>query len=216
MRTVVKGAAPLAFVAWLNLANEDWTPTYGNLSGEPMTAAREALLKEHQFLCAYCGRAVLADGSDSHIEHFFPQKKFRNWSVEWWNLFISCGRATGDTCPATCGTEKEDWIPSPNFIIPSSPDSDSRFRYDGLGNIGPTNSPDLAATTMIHRLALDDDALALERRQIIAALEADVAAGELSPATIAAEIERWHTADPSGRLKAFSQVAARYLEDELI
>lgn len=214
MRTVTKGTAPAAFVAWLNLANDDWTPTYRNLSGEPMTAAREALLLEHQFLCAYCGRAVRPDGSDSHIEHFFPQTRFRDWSVEWWNLFISCGRATGETCPATCGTEKGDWIPSPHFIIPSSQDNEARFKYDGLGDIAPRTTTDLAATTMIERLALNDDALALERRQIIAALESDLEAGELTPATIGEEIERWRSADASGRLKAFSHVAARYLEDE--
>lgn len=179
-----------------------------------MVAARDALLLEHQFLCVYCGRAVLANGSDSHIEHFYPQTKYRDWSVEWWNLFISCGRATSDLCPATCGTKKADWTPSPDFIIPSATDCEGRFKYDGLGDIAPTTRTDRAATAMIARLALDDDALALERRQIIAALESDVDAGELTSATVLEEIERWRSSDATGRLKAFSQVAARYLEDE--
>jgi len=214
VRSITKGAPPVAFLDWLGLANDEWIPTYGNLRGNPMIAVRNALLRESNFLCAYCGRTVLADGSDSHIEHFYPQSKFEDWSVEWWNLFISCGRATSEVTPATCGTLKSDWVPSPDFIIPSSKGCEGRFRYDGLGEIAPRTAVDVAASTMIKKLGLNDGALSLERQQIIAALEYDVDAGELTPAMIPEEIERWRSADSGGRLKAFSQVAARYLEEE--
>lgn len=214
MKTITKGRPPAEFQEWLELENEDWAPTYKNLRGEPMTAARDALLREHGYLCAYCGRSVASDGSDSHIEHFYPQARFKDWSVEWWNLFISCGRANSDLCPSTCGTKKGDWIPSPYFIIPSSPNCEGRFRYDGLGDVAPWRPEDVAAGEMIIRLALDDGALSLERQQVIAALELDFANGELTAISIPEEILRWRTPDLNGRLKAFSQVAARYLEEE--
>ncbi|MCP1550225.1 hypothetical protein J2W76_003470 [Methylorubrum zatmanii] len=118
--------------------------------------------------------------------------------------------------PATCGTKKGDWSPISNFIFPSSLDCERRFRYDGLGDIAPKLATDAAAAEMIVRLALDNEALSLERQQVIAALEADVTSGELTVASFPQEIERWRTPDPEGRLKAFSQVAARYLEDESV
>jgi uncharacterized protein (TIGR02646 family) len=214
VKSVTKGGPPPQFLQWLALAGLNWRPSYRTLSGPPMVAVRTALLREQGYLCAYCGRALAVDGADSHNEHFFPQSKFRDWELEWWNLFASCGPQKVRHRPKTCGDAKDNWTPSPHFIIPSDPSCEDRFRYDGIGQIAPTVATDLAATAMISKLNLKEPSLTLERQQLIAALEQDIADGHINPATVPTEIALWRTTDPQGRLKGFAQVAIRYLAVE--
>lgn len=71
MKHIIKTAEPQEFSDWKAMANNDWEPTYDNLSGIPKKAVKVALMSEQGYICCYCERR-LTDG-DSHIEHFRPQ-----------------------------------------------------------------------------------------------------------------------------------------------
>ena len=210
----MKGLEPKAFSDWIGLANEEWTPTYDNLAGAPRLALVSALLQQQGFVCVYCGKQIAEVGADGHIEHFYPQSLFKEWDLAWWNLFVSCGPPKTKNLPKICGAAKGNWVPSGQFIYPGVADCEGRFRFDGLGQILPSQLADQAATAMILRLNLSEAGLQNQRAAIVRAIEEDIANGLIDSSKIAAEIELWRTRDEDGRLKAFGHVAARYLEEE--
>ncbi len=71
MKHVQKNNEPLVFSDWKALANEDWHPTYDDLSGETKKAVKKALMQEQGYLCCYCERQI--DDDDSHIEPFLEE-----------------------------------------------------------------------------------------------------------------------------------------------
>jgi uncharacterized protein (TIGR02646 family) len=219
MKYSAKGAAPAVFVAWLALKNEEWSPTYAALSGAPKEALVSALLEEQGHLCAYCGVRVGVGGLRYHIDHFWPQSHFNGGSppdltLDYNNLFISCGPLDGKDNSRTCGDHKSDWFDTVHYVIPSDPASELRFRYLASGDIEPSLLGDSGAENMITTLNLQDPSLAYQRRVLLEALELDISTGAISPLTKPDEIARWRTADVDGRCLSLSQVAARYLEDE--
>jgi len=71
MKHFVKGNEPVALTEWKALANEEWQPTYGDLSGKVKEAVKESLLAEQGHICCYCERRLSV--GDLHIEHLQPQ-----------------------------------------------------------------------------------------------------------------------------------------------
>jgi hypothetical protein len=65
MKHIVKQHEPKAFANWKALANDDWQPTYGDLSGEAKKAVKSALMAEQGYICCYCERRLTEE--DSHI-----------------------------------------------------------------------------------------------------------------------------------------------------
>ena len=58
MKYVEKRHEPEAFAQWKALANEDWQPTYGDLSGDPKVSVKRSLMREQGYLCCYCERRL--------------------------------------------------------------------------------------------------------------------------------------------------------------
>jgi uncharacterized protein (TIGR02646 family) len=200
-------SAPLD--AWWALNGADPAPAWKELQNPDKTLLLLDLLEDQDYCCVYCGRGITPDPFSSHIEHFWPQRKFEKRRFDWQNLFASCGpsRAKGSR---TCGAQKDDWVPA-NFVEPEAPGCRAGFSFDGLGQIHGTT---VNAANMVTVLNLDDDALVYERLEIIDYLEQLVRDGEIDESSKAAEIQLWLARDGDGKCKSFGHVAARYLEEQ--
>lgn len=153
MKYVEKHQEPAAFTDWKALANEDWQPTYDDLSGTPKAAVKEALMQAQGYLCCYCERR-LTEG-DSHIEHFQPQSDPAVDPLDYDNMLCSCQNQIKKAEPRHCGNLKGDWY-DPEFLVsPLDPDCEGRFRFEGDGLIKPADKHDRAARETITKLGLD-------------------------------------------------------------
>ncbi|WP_288367812.1 retron system putative HNH endonuclease [uncultured Alcanivorax sp.] len=153
MKYVEKRHEPEAFAQWKALANEDWQPTYGDLSGDPKVSVKRSLMREQGYLCCYCERRLTED--DSHIEHFQPQSDPAVDPLDYDNLLCSCQNQIKKGKPRHCGNLKGDWYDPELLVSPLDPDCESRFRFKGDGLIKPADKHDRAARETITRLGLD-------------------------------------------------------------
>jgi uncharacterized protein (TIGR02646 family) len=213
-----KQPTPDRLSEWIALANENWTPAYQNMPGDVKDSLHLALLREQGYVCSYCGQKLHGRG-DSHIDHFWPQTDFPERALDYTNLFASCGPpgrpGSPKNLPSTCGDAKKAWFHCTDYIMPSDSDCEYHFKYGGSGSISPAMAGDVAAENMISHLRLGDPSLVNERSVLIALLEADITANEITLSNKQAEVLSWRTPDATGRLSGFGHVAARYLEDEL-
>ena len=222
-----KGEAPQILLRWIREQREilGENPTFETFQRPEKDHLRHVLLIEQGFLCAYCGRALAADFSDSHMDHFWPQSVFNGQEgredlrLAQANLFQSCGPSSlpssaARALPFTCGSAKGEWYDEEHSIIPSQADCEGRFMYDGAGQIRAADDQDTGAINMIGKLRLYDQALNSERKKIAVELEREFLDLSPSAAEVRREIDRWLHADDAGRLSGFAQVAKRYLEEE--
>ena len=221
-----KGAAPKIFIDWVKgeQKTREHLPPYSDLQNPEKEEVRQSLMKEQGCLCVYCGRSLASDFSDSHIDHFWPQSIFNGKTHEdrrvcYSNLFMSCGRDSG--LPITCGRAKGNWFNRSDYITPSDPCCEGRFRYTGAGKIEPQNLCDTAAMNMIKMLNLNNLALKYARKQIIQYIARTFFSDDpdTTPATtdeIQDEIDALNAANADGRLTGFSQVSRRYMEEEML
>ena len=153
MKHIIKCSEPQAFVDWKDQANEDWQPDYGDLSGAPKEAVKEALMKEQGYLCCYCERRLTDD--DSHIEHLRPQSDPAVDPLDFANMLCSCQKQLKKGEPRHCGNLKDDWYDAALLISPLDSDCESRFAFMGNGAIKPSLLTDTAATESINHLGLN-------------------------------------------------------------
>lgn len=153
MKHVLKGNEPLAFSDWKARGNEDWQPTYDDLSGQTKKAVKQALMHEQGYLCCYCERRI--DDDDSHIEHFRPQSLEDVDPLDFDNLLCSCQNQLQKGVPRHCGHLKGDWFDPVLLVSPFDPGCESRFAFKGSGAIKPKDDSDSAADETIKRLGLD-------------------------------------------------------------
>lgn len=174
MKGARKNGIPHELTVWLDLANEDWTPSYPFNEPSVRDAVVSALKKAQRDLCVYCGRKLdYSDpGNSFHIEHFRPQSSFSELSVSYENLFLSCGQRniSGNPSP-TCGSVKENRFDPEYVIEPIYPECTSRFRFHPDGKISTSAFGDTAASYWIDLLKLDHIELEIERRQLLVLLD---------------------------------------------
>ena len=227
MKRSYKGAPPRSFLDWIEGEEGIYggRPEFESLRSPEKDDLRRALLREQGFLCAYCGRSLASDFSDSHVDHFWPQAVFNGCDhpddrrLDPDNLFQSCGPGSlpgmADRFPhVTCGDAKGDWYDERDFVMPSESDCEDRFVYDGSGRIDTKDPTDVAARNMIKALKLGHPGLDNERRKVIQGIERDLLSAGLDWNEVEREITSLNAPDKEGRLVGFAQVARRYLEEE--
>ncbi|WP_298378611.1 retron system putative HNH endonuclease [Azospirillum sp.] len=222
MKYSPKFSPPVEFTEWLEKHKDSKNLSWGFLSNRKKHNRRtkkkisESIRIEQGYVCAYCGRSLKIDGSDSHIDHFLPQKYHKDKIFDYQNFFVSCGKNLKKNVSKTCGHAKDNWHDMSNQdLIPSHPNCERRFHYDSTGQIKAKREDDDLATQAIIALNLDEDALKHERSVLIAGLERDIVDGEISSTTRDEEIALWRALDKDGRAKSLGHVAALYLEQEL-
>ena len=165
MKYIEKQVEPILFTEWKALANDDWQPTYDDLSGNEKKAVKYALMAEQGFICCYCERQLI--DNDSHIEHFKPQSDPSVDPLDYSNLLCSCQDQLEKGEPRHCGNLKEDWFDNELLISPLEAICKNRFNYTGLGDIEPVSTDDKAAIETIKRLGLDIPKLNDQRAKAI-------------------------------------------------
>lgn len=165
MRYIQKGAEPKEFSDWKTLANNDWQPTYDNLSGNEKKAVYNSLLSEQGHICCYCERELL--NKDFHIEHLNPQCSGTGDDLDYANLICSCLNQTAKGIPLHCGKLKDDkLIP----VHPLQQDCQSKFTYTAMGII---DGVDQDAKDTIETLGLNIEKLTNMRKDAVAPFVTD-------------------------------------------
>lgn len=167
MKHIQKGEEPESFASCKKLATENWTPTYDDLRGEVKTDLHHSLLREQGYICCYCGMGIAVD--NSHLEHLKPQSYYQSLALEYRNLLASCQRESKKDEPVHCGKKKDDWYDEQLMVSPLEANCADFFRYQGYGEILPTDEADKkdAAAKTIDKLGLDIDKLKAMRRKAI-------------------------------------------------
>ncbi len=165
MRYIKKLPEPVRFTEWKKEANAEWTPTFDNMASDVKEKLKESLIKEQRGICCYCESILVKN--NSHIEHFRPQEKFEDLSLDYNNLLCSCQSNPKRGDPIHCGSAKGNWFDDKMLISPLSPDCASHFRYTADGHIFPANDDDVAAKTTIEHLALDCSKLVDSRKAVL-------------------------------------------------
>lgn len=215
MKGNAKGPAPAVLTTWWDANKSNPPPPWDQLQNPEKQEILQALLDEQHHVCVYCGKRITAAFHSAHIEHFRPQSSHRNVRFDWNNLFASCGPVGKKNTPKICGDAKGHWDPR-NHIEPTDPLCEQKFVYDGNGAIWPSAIGGTEAQTMIDKLNLDNESLDFERLLIVADLEERIRDGKIDATSVAQEIALWRAIASDGTLKAYSHVAARYLEEEPI
>lgn len=178
MKFIEKQQEPQAYTDWKALANDNWQPSYDDLSGDPKKALKDALMVEQGHLCCYC-ECRLTD-NDAHIEHFRPQSDPTVDPLDYSNMLCSCQDQLKKAEPRHCGNQKGDWFDDALLVSPLDPEGERRFSFTGDGNIQPKAATDHAAIETINRLSLDIPKLnALRASAIEPFLEASLREEEL-------------------------------------
>ena len=149
---------------WKGLANEDWQPSYSELSGQEIRDLRDSLIAEQGGLCCYCNKDI-SDG-DFHLEHFKPQHPYVALELEYQNILACCIKSPQKGVEIHCGHVKGDWFCEQNTLSPLQ-DHEDKFQY--LGN-GVVCSDDVAAVMMVEKLNLNEKTLKASREETIAGM----------------------------------------------
>lgn len=147
MRFINKGDEPESFTTWKALENEEWQPSYSELSNPEKRDVYNALLKNQGFICCYCESEITND--DYHLEHLNPQSAEEGDDLDFNNFLCSCLKNTSKGDPLHCGKEKADEILQ---VHPLQPNCQDHFTFTADGKIQGAN---VGAENSIRVLALD-------------------------------------------------------------
>lgn len=132
-------AAPAGWDDWFITANGnrsyDYGRDFGNLTRLP--EAREHLLKEQNFLCAYCLQKI--DMTTSSIEHVIPKEFSKELSTAYTNLVAVCKNPPLDNPGSRrhCDKEKQSEIITPFIFLENCQvKEDSNNAYFSVGSDG--------------------------------------------------------------------------------
>lgn len=163
-----KASSPVALEEWISNGTEASPRAYPIDDPTVRRAVIEALLNEQRGLCVYCGRKLDERRRMYHIEHFRPQALYPERSLDFSNLFLSCGPKNGDgSLTGTCGDAKGGWFDENHHISPDYPACVERFSFLLDGRIVPRDSDDADASEMIARLNLEHSELRKEREDTL-------------------------------------------------
>ncbi len=173
MRYIKKSQPPLSFIQWLNLANEDWQPSFGNLQHPEKNDVRDVLFSDQKGLCCYCESQL---GDKTRIDHFFPQTHYPERELDFDNFLLSCNEAEGE--PPHCDSLKGSHDPV-DILSPLDPECEGRFRCRTDGTLQSTDEADIEAIKTIEVLGLNSAALVRRRRKSVFEVIAEIAPQEV-------------------------------------
>ena len=192
---------PRSLKDWLALENADWAPSYPFPADVRQTVV-QAFHEAQRGLCVYCGRRLdmRQPGKSYHIEHFRPQSRYPERSIDFANLFLSCGQESREgNLAETCGTAKDDGFDEHYHVEPGYPECTERFRFLLSGEVVPQTDGDKAAEAKIALLNLNHRELKKDREDLLDRIDG----GSLDISDFI---------DPAGgRAESYAHVACRHL-----
>jgi uncharacterized protein (TIGR02646 family) len=189
-------------------------PVYSNLGTRERLRLKSNLMEDQGWVCCYCGRRITLQ--DSHIEHFRPQSRYAQLTLEYENLYASCIRETEAGTPLHCGHAKKDHFDEDLCISPEDEGCETYFVFTLNGDVIPADKNDKRADYMIRLLKLDDGSLRLQRREALGA----VFTPEFLETATEEELERLRNVyglrDGQGMRDSFGHVFVRYIDQLLV
>jgi len=204
MIRIQKTPAPEWFQTYADQSRHDSTYSYDNLREK--VELKECLLSEQGFLCCYCGRAVTP--SNSHNEHFRPQKKYPEQALCYDNIHASCLSSPD----IHCGNAKRDTFDEDLCISPLDVD-ERRFLYSQSGHIFPKAKDDVSASYMIKLLNLNSAWLVTARRELLAKLFSP--SDSLTLAQLQELHAAYHFRNSDNHYRTYRQVVTTYIDNEI-
>lgn len=181
-------------------ADETGKKCWGKLKKECKDLIKQQILREQQYLCAYCEKKI-ENETDAHIEHLKPKSRYLEKCFDYNNLIISCN---GNQCSDvnredyednihSCGYPKDNYFDEEKFLNPVElTDVSDYYSYDiDEGCIKASEKGPLKANYMINLLNLDNPCLNNGRKNAKNAL---------------LKVVRSHSKDKQGAIKIFKQL----------
>ena len=165
MKHIVKHQVTPLFDEWTALDDYEWKKTYNDLVNPEKKEVKESLMKEQGYICCYCERQLTDD--DSHIEHFIPQSKDADATLDYTNMLCSCQDQLKKGDPRHCGILKDNWFDDGRLVSPLEPGCEGHFTFTIDGKIRPIKETDVAAKMTIEKLGLDINKLNALRKKAI-------------------------------------------------
>lgn len=159
MKYILKQEEPQEVIAWKNLANDEWQPSWNVFQNPQKQRLKESLLEEQGFICCYCQQRIEVD-SKTEIEHIITREECDELNnealkLEYTNLIASCeGNKPPSRHPEInesrhCnGFRGNRSLP----ITPLIPNCEDFFKYNFRGKIKGLN---VNAQTTIENLNLE-------------------------------------------------------------
>lgn len=177
--------------------------------------AGHSLRAEQSHLCIYCESEIAED--NSHIEHMVPRSVRQGHDYDYANLAASCDGGAVEHC----GRFKDDRHKNPGyqydpnlFCLPHDPGTVDLFQYLPNGSVTPTtglSTHDIQkANFMIGYLGLQCARLTGRRREHARQL-IDTLGTNPNPALIAWAVNYYMNPDPENRLRQFSSLSKKIL-----
>ena len=177
MKQINKGSEPGDFKKWKQDDKMAKRPNWNRVPKQERESVHRSLLYEQGHICCYCQSDITI--CNSHIEHFRPQKKYREFQLDYNNLHCSCQKDPIRGEPRHCGHKKGNWYDESLLVSPMAKDCEDKFKFYGDGQILP-NSGDAAATVTIRKLGLNIPKLQARRAAAVeAVLEMDLPDSEI-------------------------------------
>ncbi|MBQ7608334.1 MAG: TIGR02646 family protein [Desulfovibrionaceae bacterium] len=129
-------AATVPYATWESMRNDA-----ANGGDKAYTEAREYLIRDQKYLCAYCECKLREETPHAiRVEHFHPKSDTSSghtWNLDWQNLLATCtgGEREGDAFPLpenlSCDACKKDEIHDGDIVNPLQlPSFLAAFWYD--------------------------------------------------------------------------------------
>ena len=170
---------------------------------------RKQLLEEQGYICCYCMSRI--DCNNSKIEHFRPQTKYRNFQIDYQNLFIACHGGEGKKGKEQhCDSFKgEDELENINLLS----NIESAIQYSKQGEILSSNKKidkELNST-----LNLNNSILKRNRKETYKRLIQNMNKRGWTTQTIKHDISKYKSMDSNGKYYEFCEMIVYFLTKKL-
>ena len=170
---------------------------------------RKQLLKEQGYICCYCMSRI--DCNNSKIEHFRPQSKYKNFQIDYQNLFIACNGGEGKKGKEQhCDSFKgEDKLKDINLLL----NIESNIQYSKLGEIFSSNKKIDKELNGI--LNLNNSILKKNRRETYKRLIQNINKRGWTTQIIKHDISKYKSMDLNGKYYEFCEMIVYFLTKKL-
>lgn len=122
---------------------------------------KKALREMFYDKCAYCESKV-PHVAHSHIEHYHPKKKYPQYTFDWQNLLLACGKCNGDYKGDHFPLEEDDEN-KPLLLNPCKDDPEQHLKFEQARVVSLSTRGD----TTVLLLGLNRDELFDRRRALL-------------------------------------------------
>ena len=170
---------------------------------------RRQLLEEQGYICCYCMSRI--DCDNSKIEHFKPQTKYRDFQIDYQNLFITCNGGEGKKGKEQyCDTFKgEDELININLLS----SIEFHIQYSKLGKISSSNKK--IDKELNNVLNLNNKILKQNRKETYQRLIQNLSKKDWTTKTIKDNIYKYKNMDSNGKYKPFCEMIVYFLTKKL-